>query len=808
MDMFRAAPTGENAPTKDEAFAFSSLTSSILFTQYNPDDLITRKGWDVYKKMMHDEQVKAVVRFHRDAVTGREWSFTDHKSLSDAENERRRDILTAMLDKLPGSFKTKLDMVMSSLYNGFSLVEKTYDLCEIDGITWMGVKSLKLKPFDTFYFNLDDYGNLESLEQQVMSQRKEIPLSKFIHHVQNADVHEYYGQSELREAYRAWWSKDTTLLLQNIWLERSAAGFVWAQPSSGATLTRKSAEYNDLLAVLRNVRSNSAMLIPKNIDFNVVHPNDTQAFERAVQGHDKAIAKALLMPNLLGLSEQGPNGSRALGDTQMEAFLWMLDAEAKNLEETINEQLFADLARYNFPDGLWPRYTLHDLSEKKTMEILDKWQALVNGKAITPTEQDEAHVRQQLRFPVKDDDDEDEKGQVDPSSALTGVQVTSMMEVVDRVANERIPRETGINILVSAFPINRKTVELIMGEVGKGFEPKGQPQPGDDDGELPKVPGEEGDPQEGDPAEDDSLEDETIIGKAGRKRIAAKLAAARKRVDFAVIDAKSTDIAEEHIVALSASITAATIPLIEAIPEDITPDAVQRLAFEGRDVAKIKGTSKAMLTDSWGLGVKHAKDEVSKAAGQVMSVAFARLDEDASTFFDAKSFTMAGKLTADMLAIAQAQLSQGIKESKSRQQIIDSIYEQFAAEGFITPEDAESQMQGILQSKDAATARLSTVVRTNSFEAINEARYSYFTDPELANFVEALEYTAILDSRTTSICQHLDGQVHSAEGEVWNGPWRPPNHFNCRSLLIPVTKFDKWSEDDDPSMMPAKGFGG
>ncbi len=115
-------------------------------------------------------------------------------------------------------------------------------------------------------------------------------------------------------------------------------------------------------------------------------------------------------------------------------------------------------------------------------------------------------------------------------------------------------------------------------------------------------------------------------------------------------------------------------------------------------------------------------------------------------------------------------------------------------------------MQGVLQSKEAATARLSTVVRTNTFEAINEARYSYFTDPSIGDFVEALEYSAILDSRTTQICRHLDGQVHAVDGEIWNGPYRPPNHFNCRSLLIAVMQEDEWQESDAPTVEPQEGF--
>ena len=135
------------------------------------------------------------------------------------------------------------------------------------------------------------------------------------------------------------------------------------------------------------------------------------------------------------------------------------------------------------------------------------------------------------------------------------------------------------------------------------------------------------------------------------------------------------------------------------------------------------------------------------------------------------------------------------------------IYSDLASAGYVNLDDvndllAESLNLAPGQSTDA---RLNTIIRTNTFEAVNEARYNYFTDPLLQGYVEALEYSAILDSRTTNICRHLDGQVHASNSETWKN-YRPPNHYNCRSLLVPVTTADKWTEDPEPTMEPQKGF--
>jgi SPP1 gp7 family putative phage head morphogenesis protein len=104
-------------------------------------------------------------------------------------------------------------------------------------------------------------------------------------------------------------------------------------------------------------------------------------------------------------------------------------------------------------------------------------------------------------------------------------------------------------------------------------------------------------------------------------------------------------------------------------------------------------------------------------------------------------------------------------------------------------------------------AYLNTLARTNTFEALNEARYAEFTDPALSDFVLALEYSAVLDDRTTEICMALDGNVWADDNPVWDD-YRPPNHYNCRSVLVPVTSADGWNgiESDPPTVEPAAGF--
>ena len=99
------------APTsKDVAWSKSQLYSSINIPDYNPDDLLTRKGYRIYRTMMIDEQVKAATIFRRDSSTGREWNFEfdENTKLSEKEQEERTKLFYYIVECMPGSFKNKL----------------------------------------------------------------------------------------------------------------------------------------------------------------------------------------------------------------------------------------------------------------------------------------------------------------------------------------------------------------------------------------------------------------------------------------------------------------------------------------------------------------------------------------------------------------------------------------------------------------------------------------------------------------------------------------------------------------------------
>jgi SPP1 gp7 family putative phage head morphogenesis protein len=90
-------------------------------------------------------------------------------------------------------------------------------------------------------------------------------------------------------------------------------------------------------------------------------------------------------------------------------------------------------------------------------------------------------------------------------------------------------------------------------------------------------------------------------------------------------------------------------------------------------------------------------------------------------------------------------------------------------------------------AKEAFTA-VERYARTKFTEVMNKGRLEYFKS---TGVIAAYQYSAVLDGQTSEICSGLHGKVFRAGTEPV-----PPNHWNCRSLLVPITSFEEWKADE------------
>ena len=102
-----------------------------------------------------------------------------------------------------------------------------------------------------------------------------------------------------------------------------------------------------------------------------------------------------------------------------------------------------------------------------------------------------------------------------------------------------------------------------------------------------------------------------------------------------------------------------------------------------------------------------------------------------------------------------------------------------------------------------ANNQVHTIVRTSINQVANAASSAVYSANQ--DITKQYKYVATLDSRTSSICARLDGQIF----EFGKGP-TPPQHFNCRSVTVPIIsdeflkEFGLTSDDLDIGTRPSK----
>ena len=179
------------------------------------------------------------------------------------------------------------------------------------------------------------------------------------------------------------------------------------------------------------------------------------------------------------------------------------------------------------------------------------------------------------------------------------------------------------------------------------------------------------------------------------------------------------------------------------------------------------------------------------------------------------------KADAEYLAQIKQIAAQGAEDIDAR--LTKSIFGKLT-EGFRAELGPDAILSGIVAVIDQEEDRYKTTTfRTVTSTAYNEGRAGMFDSPVLAPLIEAFEYSAIIDDVTTPFCEEHNGQVLS-KNDPRLASITPPNHFCCRSILIPIfvgddeldggsyqgykDEMEKWgtgvSKDNE---WPAEGFG-
>jgi SPP1 gp7 family putative phage head morphogenesis protein len=248
-----------------------------------------------------------------------------------------------------------------------------------------------------------------------------------------------------------------------------------------------------------------------------------------------------------------------------------------------------------------------------------------------------------------------------------------------------------------------------------------------------------------------------------------------KKVNFKAIETKLNDYDQ--------SVLSEAQPLLKKVFADLY-DQLQRkkivsdMKVERIDSIKLKHMAelKKILKSSF-MGIY--KDAQNQASQEIFKSNFRAptTSEEFLRILEEESFQFIGDWSYVILKRARLELIAAIKDGRPLSSVLDILDE---------------------DGKKLAQESLERYARTKHTEVMNRGRHEFF---ESSGVVSGYQYSAIMDDRTSEICRGLHGKKFKAGDEPI-----PPMHFNCRSLLIPITKFEEFEPSETVGKVPINDF--
>lgn len=326
------------------------------------------------------------------------------------------------------------------------------------------------------------------------------------------------------------------------------------------------------------------------------------------------------------------------------------------------------------------------------------------------------------------------------------------------------PTEEEINYfrMLCKFPEGEVEIPEMVAPI-----PPGQPMPNNPSGKPP----EEMDPELETDSEEVDPEEKKTFGKVFNLPKGDYY----KKCDFKAIEAKLDD--------YDNSIVKEVQPVLNKIYTDIYDQIKKKRILETKDITRVDDIKvkylkelKTILKASF-MGIY--KDGQTQAQSELLKANFRQptTSEEFLQLLEDETYSYIGDWEYSVTKSVKQELVKAIKDGKPLSSVLDILDD---------------------EGKQLSEVSIERYARTKHTEVMNRGRLEFF---ESTGVVAAYQYSAILDDRTSEICRGLHGKIFKAGTEPV-----PPTHFNCRSVLVPITKYEEFEVDTHVGKTPINEF--
>lgn len=364
----------------------SSYNRVAKYLPYNSDEVWKKtNNIDTYVEMSHDPIIKACVETKKNLITGQGFEIVG------GDPKVREFINNCFTEYYSGNIQEDLYQILSAMSFGFSITEKIYKI--INGK--MVIHKLTSIPQDSIIFNMNDFGDILSVQQYSNSKLVPLSIEKFILFSWNYEGNNPYGTSDIRAAYIPWFSKKQVMAYLAMFLEKYGMPYILAKYDGG-----NQALASELQEVVQNLMAATGAVLPKEVDIDLVNVEKTvvDAFLNSLMYYDKQISTSLLIPDLIGFN-QTEGGSYNLGEEQIKILQLNMDRHRLNFQSIINEQLIKQLVDINFSNvSNYPGIIFKPTEKEDIFNRIDKFVQLTKN-GIKPQLETVRQIMKELKFP-------------------------------------------------------------------------------------------------------------------------------------------------------------------------------------------------------------------------------------------------------------------------------------------------------------------------------------------------------------------------------------------------------------------------
>lgn len=373
------------------------------------DDIIKRKGYSTYKEMIHDDQVKVCLEFKKTLVVGRTFELSPGNDTADAEKQAK--FLMEVFDRI--DIEEVLHNALCAFEFGFALAEQVFERDTWDtknggdGKQYVFLKKLQHRDPRDLVLKMDYHGNFVGAKQWgvagVPKNIVELTPEKLWLFTHDRRFGNLYGNSDLRSAYRSWFAKKFVIQFWNVYLERFGAPMTMMGYPLGASEQLKT----NLKSILSNLASKTEILVPNDVEIKLIEATrgGNAGYLDAVNFHNNSIARAILMPALLGADGDANRQTASTSQSflQLRLLFKVADTVSQKLSASLMDQVIKPLLDINFENPIYPTWVWQDYGQYEAAQIADEIRQLHMAGVIDLDQTDVNYIRSIIGLAIRDE---------------------------------------------------------------------------------------------------------------------------------------------------------------------------------------------------------------------------------------------------------------------------------------------------------------------------------------------------------------------------------------------------------------------